>query len=421
MFPGISDMGLGASPNIALGFDGNVKDLDDASAVVVSALYAKAAGMMPTFFINNNIIAPDPNEKTVHNGTPQTEWMRRSGEFVQSLGFEVYDYSRNPVAASDALSGMIEDGPTLYLMGGPAGTIYQALGGARPGTRDNLGIISHSWANNTGGGFNNGPTITDVLTDYSMVEYKKIFDQNGGDGPRPLGFNSGLWEWMDDVSNPDISAARSIMNSLGGSRLPNDPSDAGMMHYLLTGQERANPLDARDYLLPRLNGITPPPPMEDPPSPPPASEPPLPPVEEDPPSETSYTFRASDLRLGGGYRRETIGGLGAIASMKPVAGRNTGTVTYTHNLPSGRYRVTVDYHDESDGISYMAARKNGRRLGRWKLDEERGSGNTIANGSTRRSRSFELDLTQGDTFSIWARERGLEHARLEAFNLERLS
>ncbi|MEL6311991.1 MAG: hypothetical protein AAFQ17_06460, partial [Pseudomonadota bacterium] len=71
-------------------------------------------------------------------------------------------------------------------------------------------------------------------------------DQNDGSN-NGRGFNNSDWSWMDGSNEPLIEDARSIMEEAGGNK-KNDPSDAGMLFYALTGQEDGTALDAQAYL-----------------------------------------------------------------------------------------------------------------------------------------------------------------------------
>ena len=139
-------------------------------------------------------------------------------------------------------------------------TIHRGLEQMNPWMRDNVTLVSHStWneerdvVNRPGLGNNyEADNWNDIRRDFTDVTQVDIGDQNLGNN-NDRGFYSSLWSWMDNSNDPLIQEARELMNAAGEFRpdsvaKQNDPSDAGMLFYVLTGDPRGNPNDVREYL-----------------------------------------------------------------------------------------------------------------------------------------------------------------------------
>ncbi|MEM7579313.1 MAG: hypothetical protein AAF316_05555 [Cyanobacteria bacterium P01_A01_bin.80] len=235
-------------------FDGNNNDKDDIAALPMAALLTKAAGIeeKSTFFYGNNLGEP--------NKSSQVEAMRESAEFAEKLGIKTYDYQANTNAATDALVKTLNSGKeVLAIEGGPMEAIYRALEKTSPDNRKNVTLLSHSsWNENRD--VASKPGVTDVRTwsdikkDFPEVKLIEIADQNGkGDS----GFNSSQWNWLDSTDEPLLQEARSLMKNAEGK--VNDPSDSGMHFYAITGQETADPNDAKVFFQdnpPSVDGVS---------------------------------------------------------------------------------------------------------------------------------------------------------------------
>ncbi len=238
---------------IVFHFDGNNNDPDDIAAIPVAALLADAAGIgdKTTFFYGNNLSEPNA-------GAGRLAAMDASGSFAEGLGIESNDYQDGIANTTAKLIALLETGDrVLMIEGGPMEAAYRALESIDPDLHENITLLSHSsWNENRSvktrdtDGVNDGViqarTWADLKEDFPDLTFIDIRDQNDGNNNNK-GFNNSGWTWMDDVSDPVIQQARLAMEAAGNTK-KNDPSDAGMLFYALTGEDAATPEDALAFL-----------------------------------------------------------------------------------------------------------------------------------------------------------------------------
>lgn len=214
-------------------FDGNNRDPDDIAALPIAAALTNAQGIQgkSTFFYNNNMGQPnDPDFVAA---------MRESAAFAEKLGIPTYDYQADADAATDALVEIFNSGQKiLVLEGGRMETTYRAFEKTDPDKLQNITLISHSVHNEN---YDLGGTRTwsDLQQDFPEATYVHIPDQNKG-------FNDSGWTWLDSTSDPILQEARALMENAGGVKI-NDPSDAGMHFYAITGDITGQPEEAQAF------------------------------------------------------------------------------------------------------------------------------------------------------------------------------
>jgi hypothetical protein len=220
-------------------FDGDGFDPDDIAGLPVAALLINGAGLQDksAFFYNNNLRWADDGS--------QVAAMRRSAAFAEKLGIDTYDYTANPSAATQRLVDIFNSGQkVLSIEGGPMEAVYRALERTSPGNRSNITLMSHARWNNIFDG-NGTRTWSDLKRSFPTVDFIDIRNQNGG-------FNNQGWNWMDSSNDPLIKEARDLMEDAGRQDgrwdKRNDPSDAGMHFYALTGDAFGNPTKAKSFL-----------------------------------------------------------------------------------------------------------------------------------------------------------------------------
>ncbi|MEL6233041.1 MAG: SdrD B-like domain-containing protein [Pseudomonadota bacterium] len=236
--PKIDPAGLVAwADQVIFDYDGNQGDPDDIVAMPIAALMAKAAGITDktSFFYGNAALY------TAHNDLlPKLE---QSAVFARSLGIDAYSYQDDPDAMIARLAAKIETGEKILLIeGGRLDAIYAALNLVDPALHKNVTMLSHSIWNENG----TYPTWSDMQVELPDVTYVRITDQNNG-RDNTKGFRNDDWAWMDGSSDAWVQEARSLME-LGGSDKVDDPSDAGMLYYALTGDERGDALDVKAWV-----------------------------------------------------------------------------------------------------------------------------------------------------------------------------
>ncbi|MFK7942187.1 MAG: malectin [Paracoccaceae bacterium] len=239
---------------IVFHFDGNNLDEDDIAAMPIAALLTASSGIADkmTFLYGNNV--SEPNEER------QLRNLEEAADFARSLGIDARGYqddlSANTgtaahIAATTAhLVSIFESGENvLSIEGGPMEAVYRALADTDPAFHSNITLLSHSTWNQERDsirlpGITEARDRSDIERDFPDVNFlPKISDQNGG-------FNDSGWNWMDSSSEPLVIAAREAMSGAqdeGNSSKINDASDAGMLYYALTGDERGEPEDAQAY------------------------------------------------------------------------------------------------------------------------------------------------------------------------------
>ena len=226
-------------------FDGNNNDKDDIAALPIAATLINSMGLQKqsSFFYNNNLGEP--------NDSSQVEAMRESAAFAEKLGINTYDYQKSTHKTTNKLVKILNSGKkVLAIEGGPMEAIYRGLEKTSPRNRSNITLISHSTWNETRDvasktGVKEVRTWADIKKDFPEVKLIHIKDQNGADNEGDEGFYSSKWRWLDDTDNPILQEARSLMKNAQGKF--NDPSDAGMHFYLITGIEDADPENAQRF------------------------------------------------------------------------------------------------------------------------------------------------------------------------------
>ncbi len=379
---------------IVFHFDGNNNDPDDIAALPIAAMLANSGDIenKTTFFYNNNL--------SENNNSSRVEKMRNSAAFAEKLGVATVDYQQNINAATDKLVNIFNSGEKiLSIEGGPMEAVYRALAKTSASNRQNITLISHSgWNENRDvinrPGITEARTWSDLKQDFPEVNFIDIDDQNPG-------FYNDDWNWLDKTNNPIFNEARDLMID---SNKRNDPSDAGMLFYALTGQENANPKDAKDFLEDNLTEWSVRPPSNPSPSPQPPSNP--------------LVIEAEDLALTGKYRVESnqFASGGEVISLRGGDNDDSGAASFEFNGATGKYDVKVTYFDENDGVGQITIKQDSLTLKSFQLDRQLGS--SIADEKTRTTVEIDdVDISNGDQFTIEGIEQGskrtAEHTRID--------
>ena len=230
--------------NIIFHFDGNNNDLDDIAGLPMAALIARSAVLeeKTTFFYGNNLSEPNIDSHVAA--------MRQSAAFAEKLGIDTHSYQDDIDETTSELVAILDSGQkVLVLEGGPMEATYRAIEQTAAENRGNITLISHGEWNEirdvgTRPGGGRPRTWSDLRNDFPEIEQLEIRNQNNGvDNDR--GFNSYKWDWLDDTNSPVLQEARDNMRN--ASVKYNDPSDAGMLFYAITGQENGNPDNVKDF------------------------------------------------------------------------------------------------------------------------------------------------------------------------------
>ena len=224
-------------------FDGNNNDRDDIAALPLAAAIAKSAGIQnkTTFFYNNNLSEPSMNS--------MVRAMQENAVFAEKLGIDTFDYQDSVQKTTAELVKILNSGKkVLAIEGGPMEAIFRAIQQVSPANRKNLTLLSHSsWNENRAEGTRPGGgkprTWADLSSAFPEITQIEIKDQNGA---KNEGFNNPDWSWLDSTSNPVLQETRDKM-LVANKIKANDPSDAGMLFYAITGKETADPSDAKAF------------------------------------------------------------------------------------------------------------------------------------------------------------------------------
>ncbi|MEP3636992.1 MAG: malectin domain-containing carbohydrate-binding protein [Paracoccaceae bacterium] len=242
----IDPNGLAAwADQILFHFDGNNNDIDDIAAIPVATVLAASAGITDkiTFFHGNNI--------TEDNNNSRLPKLDNAAEYAESFGIRTVDYQDNIDAATAQVVEMLTSGQNvLAIEGGPMEAIYRALEQTPEQFHDNIKLLSHSgWNENRSEierpGVTEARTWDDIADDFPGVDQVDIASQNNGVNNND-GFYNRNWDDLDDATDDLLIDLRDMMLEAGDKR--NDPSDAGMLFYALTGIEEGTAQEAIAYI-----------------------------------------------------------------------------------------------------------------------------------------------------------------------------
>lgn len=240
---------------IALSADGNQHDEDDwASAPMALAILAQR-GLQPNvvnYIYNNHIWDSAPEHRK-----NMTESVLGAG---QRFGFDTsrfYD-GADPaglaagVAALTAEINAARPGNELTIvLAGPMETTWMALDAAEPAARQHVKCVSHGDGtfNQTHGKTDHGGHSYDDVIGLGCQRVQ-IPDQNGNLGPTDMSD----WNYLRDGD-----AAMNWLYSRLELAEKGDVSDAGMVYFVITGNERVTRSELREFLTgPRAQPSVPP-------------------------------------------------------------------------------------------------------------------------------------------------------------------
>jgi hypothetical protein len=266
---------------IAISSDGNEHDHDDWAATPLSLALLAAAGLqdhLAVYTYSDHIWGSNQSHPTSESGLNAYQHMRESALAGQEwFGFEnthfVCAVDNAEVAyraMRDAINQSSAEDPLIIIAAGPMQVIGEAINRADIDKRQYVTLVSHGVWNNVHAD-NPGKVWWDVHSGWTFKEIKAIFgdedggrlrcikilDQNGGDDYDGLrtdiakfdwiknsparnhkSYKEGAWDWLYSRQETCIKD--------GGKNF--DPSDAGMIIYLLTGIEKTNPDLAREII-----------------------------------------------------------------------------------------------------------------------------------------------------------------------------
>lgn len=229
-----------ATSRIAVSSDGNDHDCDDLTATAMTiALLAKTGNAGKLVYYGHSDHIWSTGMDGACNGGDREEEMRISAADTANLwgGFNLsnfYNAKAQTTAAVSALAAQINQSSAtnyLWIIGaGPMEVIGQALNASDPAKRQYVTVISHStWndehAEQPGHGTWNFNELGSVLG----ANLLHIIDQNAG-----LRTHESSYSWLQQSGDPKLHWL--WQRHLASGLSPDfDPSDAGMIYFLLTG------------------------------------------------------------------------------------------------------------------------------------------------------------------------------------------
>lgn len=266
---------------IAISSDGNEHDHDDWAATPLTLALLAAAGIQDNVVLytySDHIWGSNQSHPTSSTGLNSYEHMRESALGGQKwFGFDKTNFvcavDNAEVAyrsLSDEINKSSEENPLIIIAAGPMQVAGEAINRADKNKRRFVTLLSHSEWNNQhadkpGNSYwdkHSGWTFNEIKEAFSSAEGGgltciKILDQNGGSDYDGLNtdiskfdwiktskarynpaYKLGAWDWLYERQETCIKN--------NGKNF--DPSDAGMIIYLLTGIEKTNPDMARKIM-----------------------------------------------------------------------------------------------------------------------------------------------------------------------------
>lgn len=261
---------------VAVSADGNFSDEDDIGATPMSLALLAYAGVMDRlvyYGYRSHVWQPERMSVIRYKGRSQDVRMRAAvSEGIPVFGlaptlfvdekahYDTTGQEQQPelIAAINASSA----DSALWIVGaGPMQTIYASMEGADRASLKYVNLISHSrWNNVHAEGHRGG---------VSWEEVKRLVIESGGrvyyggttcpgcirptvgephDQNKLLNFRAAddplaVWTWLRDSSDPRLNF---VFDKIEDSRV-GDVSDAGMVYYLLTGDEDADPVKLKSF------------------------------------------------------------------------------------------------------------------------------------------------------------------------------
>lgn len=264
---------------IAISSDGNEHDHDDWAATPLSLALLAAEQLQDKLVLytySDHIWGSNQEHPTSESGLNAYEHMRVSALGGKEwFGFEktkficaVDNAEVAYLAMRDAINESSEDNPLIIIAAGPMQVVGEAISRSDILKRQYVTVISHSnWNNNHSDkpyksfwDEHSGWTFQEIKEHFSgdnggNIKCIRITDQNGGSGYDGLKAKKEKFDWIKTSK-----AQRNKKYKKGAwkwlySRLETcvkkgdfDPSDAGMIIYMLTGIEKTDPAMAKEIM-----------------------------------------------------------------------------------------------------------------------------------------------------------------------------
>jgi hypothetical protein len=253
---------------IAISSDGNEHDHDDWAATPLSLALLAARGLQDRLALYTFSDHVWGSNRDFKNAREQMRVGALGG--AEQFGFDrarFVEAVADPEAAYAAVARVIDastaDDPLFLVAAGPMQVVGEGLKRSDPARRKFVTVISHSrWndehADDPGRGERHGGWTWDEMKAAFAkdgVTFRHIADQNGGPGYQGMKAPTARYDWLKTSPSRDRPPYRAGSWDWLHERQRQcikdgdfDPSDAGMIVYLLTGKEKTDPDDARAIL-----------------------------------------------------------------------------------------------------------------------------------------------------------------------------
>lgn len=253
---------------IVISSDGNEHDQDDWAATPMSLALLKAAGLesqLSVYTFSDHTWGSNKEKSGADAQMRESAFMgakwfsNKKTKFIEAVAAPNYAIIELTLQINEST----EKDPLTIIAAGPMDVIGNALNEAEVDKLKHVRLISHSeWNNNHADEpyeweDHTGWTWEKLKTEFGAkgLTLDQIADQNGGEDYEGLKTDKSRYDWIKNSPARDKKPFEKGSWDWLYSRLESaqkgeefDPSDAGMILYLLTGKEKNTPDDLREIL-----------------------------------------------------------------------------------------------------------------------------------------------------------------------------
>jgi hypothetical protein len=253
---------------IAISSDGNEHDEDDWAATPMSLALLSARGLqdqVPVYIFSDHVWGSNKEK-------PGADAQMRESAFIggKTFGFKKTKFIEAAAATNFAIIELTREinrsstkDPLTIIAAGPMDVVGDALNEADSAKLQHVRLISHSIWNDEHADKpyewekHEGWTWEKIKEKFEPrgLQMDHISDQNGGDGYEGLKTNLSKYDWLKNSPKKDQKPFDKgswdwLYGRLQAAQKGDefDPSDAGMVLYLLTGKQENSPEDLREIL-----------------------------------------------------------------------------------------------------------------------------------------------------------------------------
>ncbi len=253
---------------IVISSDGNEHDEDDWAATPMSLALLKAAGLESQLTVytfsdhtwGSNKEKPGADAQMRESAFMGAKWFgTKKTKFIEAVAAPNYAI----IELTLQINASSEKDPLTIIAAGPMDVIGNALNEAKEEKLKHVRVISHSeWNNNHADEpyeweDHSGWTWEKLKAEFGTkgLTLDQIADQNGGEDYEGLKTTKSRYDWIKNSPSKDKKPFGKGSWDWLYSRLEAaqkgeefDPSDAGMILYLLTGKQKNTPDDLKEIL-----------------------------------------------------------------------------------------------------------------------------------------------------------------------------